>query len=131
MKYLTLIVRALLGLLFLVMGLNGFLNFIPPPPEGVPAGAMEFSMAMMKTGYFLQFVKGTEVVVGALLLTNLFVPLALVVLAPVLINIIAFHVFLAPSGVPMGLVIAAMWFYLAWTYRSAYRPMLGARVKPA
>lgn len=131
MKYLPTIARILLGLMFFVFGLNGFLNFIPPPKDGIPEGAMAFSVAMMKTGYLFQLVKGTEVIVGLLLLVNRFVPLALAVLAPVLVNIVGFHLFLAPSGVVMLIVIIALELYLAWTYRHVYRPMLAMRVAPA
>lgn len=130
-RHLPAIARVLLGLLFFVFGLNGFLNFIPTPPkDAMPAGLVAFSEAMMKTGYLFQLVKGTEVIVGLLLLLNRFVPLALVVLAPVIVNIVAVHAFLAPSGLVMGVVILALELYLAWAYRSAYRGMLAARATP-
>lgn len=131
MKHLPAIARVLLGLMFFVFGLNGFLNFIPPPKDGIPEGAMALSVAMMKSGYLMQLIKGTEVVVGLLLLANRFVPLALVVLAPVIVNIVAFHLFLAPTGLPMLVVIVGLHLYLAWTYRHAYRPLLASRVTPA
>ena len=131
MKYLPTVARILLGLLFFIFGLNGFLNFIPPPPTGIPEGAMAFGAAMMKTGYLLQLVKGTEVLAGILLLTNRFVPLALAVLAPVIINIVAFHAFLAPSGIAVPLVIVLLEVYLAWCYRDLYRPMLAMRGRPS
>jgi uncharacterized membrane protein YphA (DoxX/SURF4 family) len=130
-RILPLIARLLLGLMFFVFGLNGFLNFIPPPSKPMPEGSMAFVTAMMNTGYLLQFVKGTEVVCGALLLLNLFVPLALVVLMPIILNIVAFHAFLAPSGVGFAIVILGLNLYLAWTYRAAYRPLLTARATPA
>jgi hypothetical protein len=85
---------------------------------------------MMATGYFLNLVKGTEVLVGALLLLNRFVPLALTILAPVIVNIVAIHAFLAPSGLGMAVVILGLELYLAWSYRSAFRAMLGAHVTP-
>ena len=131
MKYLPTIARILLGLAFLIFGLNGFLNFIPPPPTGIPQGAMDFGAAMMKTGYLLQLVKGTEVLVAILLLLNRFVPLALLMLAPVLVNIIAFHAFLAPSGVAVPIVLLVLELYLAWTYRQLFRPVLAYRASPA
>jgi uncharacterized membrane protein YphA (DoxX/SURF4 family) len=131
MKYLPTIARILLGLAFLIFGLNGFLNFIPPPPTGIPQGAMEFGAAMMKTGYLLQLVKGTEVLAAVLLLLNRFVPLALILLAPVLVNIIAFHAFLAPSGVTVPVVLLILELYLAWTYRHLFRPILAFRATPA
>ena len=130
-RHLPTVARVLLGLMFFVFGLNGFLNFIPtPPPDAMPVRLVAFSEAMMKTGYLFQLVKGTEVVVGLLLLLNRFVPLALAVLAPVVLNIVAVHAFLAPSGIVMSVVILALELYLAWSYRSAFRGMLAARVTP-
>jgi hypothetical protein len=84
----------------------------------------------MNTGYLFQLVKGTEVLMGALLLLNRFVPLALAILAPVIVNIVAVHVLLAPSGAAMAIVILALEVYLAWSYRGAFRAMLAARVTP-
>jgi len=120
-------VRIVMGLIFFVFGLNGFLNFIPPPSGPVPEGAIAFGMALMKTGYLFQLLKGTEVLVGALLLANRFVPLALALIAPVVVNIFAFHAFLEPSGLVLAAVIVAAEVYLAWTYRGVFRPMLRAR----
>lgn len=120
-------VRIIMGLIFFVFGLNGFLNFIPPPSGPMPEGAMAFGFALMKTGYLFQLLKGTEVLVGALLLANRFVPLALALIAPVVVNIFAFHAFLEPAGLVLAGVIVAAEIYLAWTYRAAFRPMLRAR----
>ena len=109
----------------------GLLNLLPPPPpETLPPKLVAFSTAMMNTGFLLQLVKGTEVVVGALLLLNRFVPLALALIAPVIVNIVAVHAFLAPSGLGMTVVILSLELYLAWAYRSAFRPMLAAHVLP-
>jgi uncharacterized membrane protein YphA (DoxX/SURF4 family) len=120
--------RVLLGLAFFVLGLNGFLRFIPQPPmSGPPA---EFLGAMIATGYLFALVKGTEVVCGLLLLAGLFVPLALTLLAPVLVNIVAFHVFLEPAALPIPLLLLALELYLAWSYRAAFQPMLRPRVAP-
>lgn len=130
-RHLPTAARFLMGLVFVVFGMNGFLNFIPPPPpESMPEGAVAFSAALMKTGYMLPLIKGTEVLAGVLLLTNRFVPLALALLAPVIVNIVAFHAFLAPEGMVMTLVILALQLYLAWSYRAAYRSMLTPRVSP-
>lgn len=129
-RYLPTIARILLGLMFFVFGLMGLLNLVPPPKESMPPGLWAFSDAMMKTGYLFQLVKGTEVIVGALLLLNRFVPLALTLIAPVIVNIVAVHLFLATSGLPMAIVILGLELYLAWSYRSAFRPMLGSRVMP-
>jgi uncharacterized membrane protein YphA (DoxX/SURF4 family) len=122
---LPLAARILLGLIFFVFGLNGFLHFLPQPPA--PPAAMAFGGALHATGYMMILLKGTEVVAGALLLAGLFVPLALTVLAPVIVNIVAFHLFLAPGNfLIVGLMLACELF-LAWTHRAAFAPMLRAR----
>ena len=122
------VARLLLGLIFTVFGLNGFLHFIPTPPMSGPAGA--FGGAMFATGYLFQLLKSTEVIAGVLLLSNRFVPLALALLAPVVVNIVFFHAFLAPSGLPLPLVILALEIYLARSYRDAYSSMLHAKTEP-
>jgi uncharacterized membrane protein YphA (DoxX/SURF4 family) len=124
------IVRILLGLGFFVFGLNGFLHFIQEPKSTpMPEGAKAFAEAMMRTGYMFQLVAGTQLIAGLLLLLNLFVPLALVLLMPVLVNIIAFHIFLQPAGIVPGLVFMVMELYLAWVYRKAYSPILAIRAQ--
>jgi hypothetical protein len=126
---LTAAARILMGLLFTVTGLNGFLNFLPQPAS-MPEGAAAFATAMVKTGYLFHLAMGTQLVAGALLLSNRFVPLALALIAPVIVNIIAFHLFLAPSGIVPGAVALMLELYLAWSYRSAFRPMLAMRAAP-
>lgn len=123
--------RILFGLGFFVFGLNGFLGFIPPPAKPMPQSAMALAGALMNSGYLMQLVAGPQLVVGALLLANRFVPLALVLLAPVVVNILAFHVFLERSGLPVAIVVTAMELYLAWTYRSTYRALFRARSEPS
>ncbi|HEV3193826.1 MAG TPA: DoxX family protein [Polyangiaceae bacterium] len=123
------IARILLGLVFVVFGLNGFLHFIPSPPP--PASAAAFIGGLFSAAYMLPLIKGVEVVAGALLLGNRFVPLSLALLAPNVVNIVLFHVFLAPAGIVLALMVLALELYLAWSYRDAYRPMLAARVQPA
>lgn len=120
--------RILLGLIFFVFGLNFFLHFIPQPPPSGPAGA--FAGAMFATGYLFVVIKVVEVLSGALLLVGRFVPLALAVLAPIVINIVFFHAFLAPSGIALPIVVLALELFLAWSYRSVYRPMLATRAAP-
>jgi uncharacterized membrane protein YphA (DoxX/SURF4 family) len=121
------IARLLLGLAFFVFGLNGFLDFIPHPTEPMPAGAAAFSAALFGTGYMLQLVAGTQLAAGALLLANRLVPLALLLLAPILVNIVAFHVFLAPQGIAPGAVFTALTLALAWANRAAYAPLFAPR----
>jgi len=118
--------RVLLGLTFLVFGLNGFLNFLPKPTN-MPEGAAAFAGALVKTGYMFPLLKGVEVASGALLLSNRFVPLALALLAPIVVNIVAFHAFLEPSGMPIAGLVLMLEIFLAWSYRDLFRPMLSAR----
>lgn len=122
------VARVLLGLGFVVFGLNGFLNFMPMPAMPTSAGA--FLGALAATGYMFPLIKGTEVLVGALLLGNRFVPLALTLLAPVMVNIVLFHAVLAPAGVAMTLVFLALHLYLAWSYRDSFRGVLAAQARP-
>ena len=129
-RYATAGARVLLGLVFFVSGLDGFLHFLPQPTEPPSEAAMAFAVALIKSGYLFPLIKGTEVVAGALLLANRFVPLALVVIAPVIVNIFAFHAFLAPSGLVLASVLVALEIALAWAHRSAYRPLLAVRTPP-
>lgn len=122
--------RVLLGLVFFVCGLDGFLHFLPQPTEPPSEGAMALAVALLRSGYMFPLIKGTEVAAGALLLANRFVPLALVVIAPVIVNIFAFHAFLAPSGLALASALVALEIALAWAHRSAYRPLLTARTLP-
>jgi len=130
-RFFPAIARILMGLPLFVFGLNMFLNFIPQPktPAMSPA-AMAFAGALMTSGYMMQLIGATQLIVGAMLLSNRFVPLALVLFAPFMVNSIAFHAFLEHSGLPMAAVFLALELYLAWAYRQAYRTMLAARVAP-
>jgi len=122
--------RALMGLIFFASGIFGLLTalgIVPPPSAPMPAEAAAFAGALAKTGYMMPLTSGIDLVVGALLLSNRFVPLALALIAPVIVNIVAFHAFLAPSGIGIAVVVAALEIYLAWAYRKAYRPMLAPR----
>jgi len=129
-RHLPTVARLLLGLPLLVFGLNGFLNFIPPPPTPLPAGAAAFAGALVNSGYMMQLIGATHLAVGAMLVSNRFVPLALALFAPFMVNSVAFHLFLEHSGLAMALIFLAFELYLAWAYRSAFRPMLAARVTP-
>jgi hypothetical protein len=121
--------RIVLGLIFFVFGLNGFLAFLPQPELTGAPGA--FVGALAATGYMFPLIKGTEVVAGALLLSNRFVPLALVLLAPVIVNIALFHFVLAPADLTMVFVTLALELVLAWLHRDAFRGVLAAKVRPA
>lgn len=127
-RYGTAIVRILLGLLFLVFGLNGFLNFIPQPKD-IPQDIMTVMGALMKAGY-MTVVSGAEVLAAVMLLTNRFVPLALALLAPIIVGILTFHIAMAPATIGPGIVVLVMELYLAWAYRGAFRPMLAGKASP-
>jgi hypothetical protein len=124
------VARVLMGLMFFVFGLNGFLHFIPQPKDPMPEVAVTFFGALMKTGYMMPLIFGTQTLVGALLLSNRFVPLALALIAPVIVNIIAFHAFIVPKGIVIAGVVLVLELYLAWSYRGAFLPMLAMRAKP-
>src|SRR6202023_4322525 len=110
MKTVSLIARFLLGLIFLVFGLNGFLHFIPmPPPTGV---AGTFFGAIFASHYWV-VIFGVQILGGLLLLANRFVPLALVLLGPVIVNIFFFHALMAPAGLPLALVVVLLWAIVA------------------
>lgn len=121
----SLVARILLGAMFVFSGLNGFFQFVTPPPMPVGAGAL--LGAFLASGYLFPFIKGTEVLVGLTLLSGRFVPLALTVLAPLMLNIVLFHAVLAPAGLAVPLVLMAAHIYLGWTYRDAFAPLFQAK----
>ena len=126
-RFLPAAARIVMGLILLVFGLNGFLHFIPNHQQ-MSAGAMAYLGALAQSGYMLPLIFATEAVAGALLLANRFVPLALALIAPVMVNIIGFHSFLdRPHLVGPALVVLAAEIYLAWVYRRAFAPMLAAK----
>jgi uncharacterized membrane protein YphA (DoxX/SURF4 family) len=126
--------RLVLGLVFVAHGLNGFVNLVPQDlvplaAAQVPVRAATFVAALTATGYVFPLVNAVEIVAGILLLSNLFVPFALALLAPIVINVVAFYLVLAAVA-PGGLVLAALTLalegYVAWTHREAFGPMLAA-----
>ena len=117
MKIAIIIVRILLGLMFVVFGSNGFLHFIPTPPMHGPSG--DFIGAMAGSGY-LQVVAALQVIGGALLLLGRYIPLGLTLLGPIIVNIVLFHVFLDRNGLPMALLVAALALFLLWRYRTNF-----------
>ena len=121
--------RILLGLPFFVFGLNGFLHFMPQPE--LPAEAGAFMGALAATGYMFPVIKGIEVVAGLMLLAGFAVPLALLLLAPIVVNIVLFHAVLAPAGLVVPVVLLALGIYLAWAHRDSFRGVLQRRARPA
>src|SRR5260370_42709038 len=124
MRIAVIIARSLLGLAFFVFGLNGFLHFIPNPPPPAAVGA--FFGALFATGYMLKLIFGTQPIGGALLLLGVAAPFALTILAPIIVNIIAFHIYLSPDpgATAPGLLFAALEGVLAWYYRAEFAPLL-------
>jgi putative oxidoreductase len=141
MKIATIIARSLLGLIFVVFGSNIFLHFIPMPPP--PAGlARDFTTALFMSHY-LYVVGALQVVGGVLLLIGRWVPLGLTLLGPVIVNILCFHVLMAPAGLPLAIVVSVLALFLLWRYRENFaglvrppqpagrqQPNLGARSQP-
>src|ERR1700746_1276176 len=124
MKIATIIARSLLGLIFVVFGANMFLHFIPmpPPPEGP---AREFMTALFMSHYV--YVEGAlQVVGGLILLSGHRVPLGLTLLGPVIVNILCFHVLMAPSGLPMAIVVSALATFLLWRHRANFAGLVKA-----
>jgi putative oxidoreductase len=125
MKILTNTSRFLLGFIFLVFGLNGFLHFIPmPPPSGV---AGQFLGSMFVTKYLL-FVFAIQLIGGVLLLINRYVPLALTILGPIIVNILLFHSLMNHDGLILALFVTILWFVVFASVRSAFAGIFQARV---
>jgi len=118
------VARYLAGVIFLVFGLNGFLHFIPlPPPSGV---AGQF-MGALFVSHYLTLIFALQVIGAVLLLANRYVPLALAILAPVIVNILSFHALMAPSGLPLALFVTVLWALVFVYVRSAFAPLFQAR----
>jgi hypothetical protein len=121
--------RYLLGLIFTVFGVNFFLHFLPQPPmSGPPA---DFATALFQSGYVMQTVKVVEVVAGLMLLSNRYVPLALALLAPIVVGIVGFHLSLAPASGGAAYLALVLTLFLAYAYRAAFAPLFVAQHTPS
>jgi putative oxidoreductase len=118
MKILVLIVRILLGLLFLVFGLNGFLMFIPTGP--MPSGLAGQFVTVLVQSHYVLVISALQVVGGALLLVNRYVPLGLTILGPIIVNIFLYHLLLFHMGVGIAVVVAILWGIIAFYHRQAF-----------
>ncbi len=128
MKIASTIARYLLGFVFLVFGLNGFLHFIPTPPPAGPGGMF---MGGLYMSHELTLIMALQLLCGVLLLAGRFVPLALAVLGPIIVNIVLFHAFMAPAGLPVALFTAVLWFLTFWSVRSAFSGLFQSRTATA
>ena len=127
MKIASVSARYLAGFVFFVMGLNGFLHFIPfPPPPGI---AGQF-MGALYVSHYLWVIFAFQVIAGVLLLANRYVPLAVALLAPVIVNILTFHALMAPSGLPLALFVAVLWAVIFVDVRPAFSGLFQSRWQP-
>jgi len=117
MRIVTVIARVLLGLIFFVFGLNGFVGFIPMPPLAGTAGAF---IGALFSSHYLYLVSAVQLIAGVLLLLNRFVPLALAMLAPMLANIIAYHLTMQLEGWPLAAITTLLWAIVVWRYRAHF-----------
>jgi len=124
MKIATTIARLLLGLVFTVFGLNGFLHFIPMQ---MPTGLAGQYMGSLFVSHYLVIVFLLEIAGGLLLLANRYVALALVLLGPVIVNILCFHIFLSPTGLVMALFAALLWVVVFVNHFDSFAPLLRAK----
>jgi len=124
MRIASIIARYLAGVIFLVFGLNGFLNFIPLPPPGGIAGQF---MGALYVSHYLWVIFAFQVIAGVLLLVNRYVPLAVAILAPMLVNILTFHVLMAPSGLPLAVFAALLWIVIFIEVRPAFSGLFQSR----
>src|ERR1700739_1377320 len=124
MRTASAIARYLAGLIFLVFGLNGFLNFIPLPPPGGVAGQF---MGALYASHYLWVIFAFQIIAAVLLLVNRYVPLALAVHAPVIVNILCFHALMAPSGFPLALFVAVLWALVFIDVRPAFSGLFQSR----
>ena len=121
----TLIARILLGIILIIFGLNGFFGFMPPPDVSGEAG--KFLGALFESGYIFPVIAAVKLVAGIALLSNRFVALALVIFAPITVNIVLFHLCLDLRGIGPGLVVFLLNLYLLFANREKYAGMLSAR----
>ena len=122
MKILIIIARILLGLVFVVFGSNAFLHFLPMPP--LPQGVTgEYLHAFFASGY-VYVIGGFQVIGGLLLLIGRFVPMGLTILGAIIVNIWAFHLLMAPEGLPPAVVVTVLELFLVWSYRDRFAGIL-------
>ena len=128
MKIAIIIVRVLLGLPFLIFGLNHFFPVIPHPPmNGV---ALDYMMGLTKVGYFWPLLRGLEVLIGIALISGRFVPLALAVLAPISLHIFLFHAFVLLANLPLATLILVLHVFLIVIYWEYYKQIFTMKSVP-
>jgi putative oxidoreductase len=128
MKIVVMIARILMGLIFFVFGLNGFLQFIPPPKE-MPMGLAGQYIGALMQSHYIYFVSAVQVIGGALLLVNRYVPLALVLLGPVIVNILLYHILMDPKGIAPGIFVTITWAIVAYGARKHLSGIFAQRLE--
>lgn len=118
------VIRILFGLILIVFGANKFLHFMPMPELSGQAG--DFMGALGKTGYMFPVIGAVELTVGVLLVLNFFTPLALIVLVPISVNIVLFHLLLDIGGILPAAVVAGLNLFFIIVYLPSYLPMLSS-----
>jgi putative oxidoreductase len=118
MRIVALIARLLLGLIAVVFGLNGFLNFLSMGP--MPSGLAGQFIGALALSHYFWVVAALQIVGGALLLVNRYVPLGLVLLGPVIVNILLYHVFLNPTGIGLAILVAVLWLIVFYWHRQYF-----------
>lgn len=126
MKIVSTVARILLGLMFTVFGLNGFFHFIPQPPMPPDSQVVQF-MTILFASHFYLLIFGAQLICGLLLLTDQYVPLAIVVLAAVFANILTFHATMNPQGFPTAIFAVILWFLTAWPIRAQFAPLFARK----
>jgi putative oxidoreductase len=127
MKIAVLISRILLGLIFVVFGLNGFLNFLHAP---LPPGTAGQYMLSLGATHYIHVIFLVQLIGGILLLAGQFIPLALVILGPVIFNILLFHIFMLPAGLPPGLLAFLLWLIIFYGVRHAFAGIFARTAGP-
>ena|SRR5438309_1661831 len=125
MKIIAIIARFLLGFIFLVFALNGFLHFIP---ASLPSGTAGQFVGALFVSHYLVVVFLLQLVAAVLLLINRYVPLALTLLAPIIVNILLFHLLMALNGLPLALVVTVLWIVVFLSVRSAFAGLWQQRI---
>lgn len=125
MKILILIARILLGLVFLLFGVIGLFHLVPKQP--MPDGVMKQFVDVLEASHYTVVVSAIEVAAAVLFLINRFVPLALVLIGPIIVNILLFHILLAPASIGPGVFVAICWFLVFYGHRSAFSGIFAAK----
>jgi uncharacterized membrane protein YphA (DoxX/SURF4 family) len=127
MKVTVLISRILLGLIFVFFGLNGFFNFLHAP---LPPGTAGQFFSSLAATHYIHVIFLVQLLGGLLLLAGQFIPLALIVLGPVIFNILLFHIFMQPAGLPPGLLTLLLWLIVFYGVRRAFAGIFARNVEP-